>query len=102
MWSIGLTKNAGNWTWVSGRPLTICKWGKGEPSGENDAAFIYKRSSHGEQGVLAVVVEFGDKLIFVRFPRVGCFFVFVVVLFCFFVCLCYNIILSKLKDSRNA
>ncbi|RMX54592.1 hypothetical protein pdam_00023671 [Pocillopora damicornis] len=51
MWSIGLTKNAGNWTWVSGRPLTICKWGKGEPSGENDAAFIYKRSSHGEQGV---------------------------------------------------
>ena len=51
---------------------------------------------------LAVVVEFGDKLIFVRFPWVGCFFVFVVVLFCFFVCLCYNIILSKLKDSRNA
>ena len=51
---------------------------------------------------LAVVVEFGDKLIFVRFPRVGFFFVFVVVLFCFFVCLCYNIILSKLKDSRNA
>ena len=33
---------------------------------------------------LAVVVEFGDKLIFVRFPWVGCFFVFVVVLFCFF------------------
>ena len=51
---------------------------------------------------LAVVVEFGDKLIFVRFPRVGCFFVFVVVLFCFFVFLCYNIILNKLKDSRNA
>ena len=51
---------------------------------------------------LAVVVEFGDKLIFVRFPRVGCFFVCVVVLFFFFVCLCYNIILSKLKDSRNA
>ena len=51
MWSIGLTKNAGNWTWVSGRPLTICKWGKGEPSGENDAAFMYKRSSHGERGV---------------------------------------------------
>ena len=24
-WSIGLTKKAGNWTWVNGRPLTICK-----------------------------------------------------------------------------
>ena len=51
MWSIGLTKNAGNWTWLSGRPLTICKWEKGEPSSENDAAFTYKRSSHGERGV---------------------------------------------------
>ena len=38
---------------------------------------------------LAVVVEFGDKLIFVRFPRVGCFFVFVVVLFCFF---CFSVL----------
>ena len=29
-WSIGLTKKkAGNWSWVSGRTLTICKWGKG-------------------------------------------------------------------------
>ena len=22
-------KKAGNWSWVSGRTLTICKWGKG-------------------------------------------------------------------------
>ena len=55
MWSIGLTKKAGNWTWVNGRPLTICKWEQGEPRGEHDAAFMYKRSSNGEQGVFGGV-----------------------------------------------
>ena len=50
-WSIGLTKKAGNWTWVSERPLTICKWGKGEPSGEHEKAIMYKRSSNGKPGV---------------------------------------------------
>ena len=50
-WSIGLTKETGNWTWVNGRPLTICKWEQGEPRGEHDVAFMYKRSSNGEQGV---------------------------------------------------
>ncbi|CAH3159289.1 unnamed protein product, partial [Pocillopora meandrina] len=55
-WSIGLTKEkkGGNWTWVHGRPLTICKWGQGEPSGEHDAAFIYKRSRNGERGVFGI------------------------------------------------
>ena len=37
-WSIGLKKRARNWTWMSGRPLTICKWGKGEPKGEHGVA----------------------------------------------------------------
>ena len=50
-WSIGLTKKAGNWTWVSERPLTIYKWGKGEPSGEHEKAIMYKRSSNGKPGV---------------------------------------------------
>ena len=54
-WSIGLTKKAGNWTWVNGRPLTICKWEQGEPRGEHHAAFMYKRSSNGEQGVFGGV-----------------------------------------------
>ena len=45
-WSIGLTKKAGNWTWVSGRPLTIFKWGQGKPSGEYNTALMYKRSSN--------------------------------------------------------
>ena len=50
-WRIGLKKRARNWTWVSGRPLTISKWGQGEPSSEHDAAFMYKRFRNGEQGV---------------------------------------------------
>ena len=54
-WSIGLTKKAGNWTWVSERPLTIRKWGKGEPSGEHDAAFMYKLSSNGTRTVFGSV-----------------------------------------------
>ena len=40
IWSIGLTKKAGNWTWVSERLLTIWKWGQGEQSLEHDAAFM--------------------------------------------------------------
>ena len=46
-WSIGLIKKAGNWTWVSERPLNICKWGQGEPSGEHDVAFMYNLDSNG-------------------------------------------------------
>ena len=40
---------------MSGRLLTVSKWGQGEPSGEQDAAFMYKRSSSGEQGVFGGV-----------------------------------------------
>ena len=78
MWSVGLTKNAGNWTWVNGRPLTIYKWGQGEPRGVHNAAFIYKvRSSNGERGVFnnVLVVKIGKSgtLLFVRSPRVSFF-----------------------------
>ena len=59
-WSIGLAKEkTGKWTWVSERPLTICKWGKGEPGDRHDAAFMYKRSSNGKRGVFG---SFHDKL----------------------------------------
>ena len=101
MWSIGLTKNAGNWTWVSGRSLTICKWGKGEQSGENDAAFIYKRSSHGEQGVFGSGGRIWGQTYICEIST-GKLFFLSFWLFCFFVFLCYNIILSKLKDTRSA
>ena len=54
-WSIGLAKKAGNWTWVNGGPLTIRKWGIGEPSSEHDAAFMYKLNNNGERGVFGSV-----------------------------------------------
>ena len=83
-WSIGLTKKAGNWTWVSGRPLTIFKWGQREPNGEHNAALMYKRSSNDKQSVFvsdnirisgeAYICEYSD----------GKFFCFVFFVFCNF------------------
>ena len=105
-WSIGLTKKAGNWTWVSGRPLTIFKWGQGEPSGEHNAALMYKRSSNDKQSVFvsdnirisgeAYICEYSNGKFFVLFFWFFAIFSFCV---CLFVCLVFdnNIrILSKL------
>ncbi|XP_022801244.1 uncharacterized protein LOC111338943 [Stylophora pistillata] len=50
-WDIGLIKKDANWTWVSGIPLTICKWSKGAPSGDGDVGQIYKKSPYGKQGL---------------------------------------------------
>ena len=98
-WSIGLTKKAGNWTWVSGRPLTIFKWGKGEPSGEHNAALMYKRSSNDKQGVFvsdnsrisgeAYICEYsnGKFFCFVLFFLFFAIFSFCV---CLFVCLVFD------------
>ncbi|XP_022785614.1 adhesion G protein-coupled receptor L4-like [Stylophora pistillata] len=39
-WQVGLEKKAGKWIWVTGRPLTICKWGKNQSNGNGDVASI--------------------------------------------------------------
>ena len=100
-WSIGLTKKAGNWTWVNGRPLTICKWEQGEPRGEHDAAFMYKRSSNGEQGVFGGVngTSIGYRHAYICEISEGKFLF--LLLFCFF-CLFafFNIILRKLTATE--
>ena len=86
IWDIGLTKKAGNWTWVNGRPLTIYKWGQGEPSGEHDIAAIYKWSSNGERGVFGNFGEGrtkGDNYAYICEISKGKLF-FCFVLFCFF------------------
>lgn len=49
-WHIGLKKE-GNWKWVSGKPLTISKWQKGEPSGDGEVAVISKDYPPGSQGL---------------------------------------------------
>ncbi|XP_022778138.1 macrophage mannose receptor 1-like, partial [Stylophora pistillata] len=51
-WSIGLMKKAGNWTWMCGTPLTISKWGDGQPSGDGNGTHIYKASSNGTRIVI--------------------------------------------------
>ena len=90
-WSIGLTKKAGNWTWVNGRPLTIRKWGIGEPSGEHNAAFIYELESNGGRAcfLVVVIVHVGETCtpIFVKSPRVSFFFfcAFFVFYYCYYI-----------------
>ena len=94
---------------MSERPLTIRKWGKGEPSGEHDAAFMYKLSSNGTRAVFgsvnstsaswqAYVCEiFKGKLLLLLFF----FCLFCSVLFFPFLFL-FIIILSKPKGTRSA
>ena len=48
-------KEGGNWTWVNGKPLTVSKWGQGEPSGEHDVGFMYKRFSNDKWGLFGSV-----------------------------------------------
>ena len=90
-WSIGLEKRAGNWTWVNGRPLTICKWGREEPSGQHDAAFMYKPSSNGERGVFSSVhpTHWGNLTAYICEISKGKFFFF-------------KVNWSNLKGIRNA
>ena len=85
-WSIGLEKMAGNWTWVSGRPLTICKWGKGEPSGEHNATFMNKLNRNGEQGVFGSINRLRQGYAYICEIANGKFLVFFL-FFRLFVCL---------------
>ncbi|XP_022777587.1 low affinity immunoglobulin epsilon Fc receptor-like [Stylophora pistillata] len=44
VWFIGLEKRAGSWTWVSGRPLTICNWKKNKSAGNGRVAKLEKEN----------------------------------------------------------
>ena len=73
---------------MSGRPLTISKWGQGEPRGEQYAAFMYKRFRNGERGVFgthnneslkkqhAYICEIpkGELMCCIFFPFLYCYF----------------------------
>ncbi|XP_020613552.1 ectin-like [Orbicella faveolata] len=49
-WHIGL-KNQGTWQWVSGKPLTIDKWQRYEPSGDGNVAVMSKDYPPGSKGL---------------------------------------------------
>ena len=107
-WSIRLTKNAGNWTWVNGRALTYCKWALGETRGVHDAAFMYKQSSNGERGVFGGVngtIREHPHAYICEISKGKLFFLLLLLLFCF---VCYDcflfliLYLSKPKGNRSA
>ena len=41
-WHIGLEKNGGVWTWLSGKQMNISKWRDSEPGGDDKRAEISK------------------------------------------------------------
>ena len=45
-WHIGLVRENGSWTWVSGTPLTIYKWGDHLIRGRNRGMLVKGQSSH--------------------------------------------------------
>ena len=49
-WHIGLTKQV-TWQWVSGKPLTIEKWQRYEPSGDGIVAVMTKDYPPGSRGL---------------------------------------------------
>lgn len=49
-WHIGLQKQR-DWRWVSGRPLTIQKWQRNEPSGDGNTAVMSKNYPAGTRGL---------------------------------------------------
>ena len=49
---IGLEKKADMWTWLSGRPLTICQWGKRQSTRKRDVAVILKGSTSDKQCII--------------------------------------------------
>ena len=99
-WNIGLTKKAGNWTWVNGRLLTICKWEQGEPRGEHHAAFMYKRTSNGEQGVFVGVNVMRIGYVHAYICEISEGKLLFLLLFCFCLFAFFNIILRKLAATE--
>jgi len=49
-WHIGLKKQ-GTWQWVSGKPLTIEKWQRYEPSGDGNVGGMSKNYPPRTQGL---------------------------------------------------
>ena len=51
-WFIGLYRNitTGNWTWVNGKPLTINKWVRYNPSNNDFYALIHEEFPSGFKG----------------------------------------------------
>ena len=49
---IGLKKKADMWTWLSGRPLTICQWEKNQTTLKRNVAVILNGSTIDNQCII--------------------------------------------------
>lgn len=62
---IGLTNQAGNWTWESGEPLGYSNWNPNEPSGSGGRAHFYSNGKwndvHGGYSVHSII-EFDKEI----------------------------------------
>ena len=69
-WYIGLKKQ-GIWQWVSGKPLTIKKWQRGEPSGDHDGdvAAMSKNYPPGSQGLFNDLNGVPSKTFICELPK---------------------------------
>ena len=67
-WHIGLIKEDGNWTWVSGRPLTMCKWSSGEPNGDGNVGQMYKQL-YGKQGLFNDLSRHSSNAFICEIPK---------------------------------
>ncbi|PFX12795.1 Type-2 ice-structuring protein [Stylophora pistillata] len=58
-WQVGLEKKAGSWIWLTGRPLTICKWGENQPNGNGNVGAI--RWTQEDKAIITDVPRNGSR-----------------------------------------
>ena len=68
-WHIGLKKVGQHWMWVSGKPLTIVKWQKNEPSGDGNVVVMSKNYPAGTQGLFNDLPDSNKKAFICEIPN---------------------------------
>lgn len=68
-WHIGLKKQGQQWMWVSGKPLTIAKWQRHQPSGDGDVTVMAKDYPAGTQGLFNDLSELSRKAYICEIPH---------------------------------
>ena len=68
-WHIGLKKVGQHWMWVSGKPLTIAKWQKQQPSGDGNVVVMSKDKPPGSQGLFDDVSDQQQSAYICEIPK---------------------------------
>ena len=67
-WHIGLRKKS-VWEWVSGKPLTIEKWQRSEPSGDGDFTVMSKDYPAGSKGLFNDLPDWIKRAYICEIPK---------------------------------